>query len=790
VAEYAGIITFNPHRLTSKDTIDKRRMAGHHDSASSTTIIPIILTSDKTLLSHNAKAKAWPLFMTIGNISNKVRFVPGKHCAQLICMIPVKYGYPPILNPPDGTGLETLQTNPVHRKWRREVIHQVIRTAMSSIESVMRTGIKMACADGKERLCFPVLCQHIGDMEEQWLITLTISPTCPKCHHRGKGDEDEEIELEWREEGDNFGDSTTPRTDYDGCQCRLRYSKDPSFPLNRWGYHPEAPYSRKYPEGGILDAVGPDLLHQVSKCWYDYGLQKWFWPMMIKWWANKNTGKVKEATLKLEFDSRYALIPTFANCRRFPNGILDKGHPWAVFEQKAMMKVIVAILDGICPKEAITVMRDYLHMHMLSHYEAHTDESLEYLRDAIDVFFRNLRNPRGIFVQYELITPDYEPQKFHYLRHYPESVRSKGSLTSYSTDRTEIWHKPLKRAYQRSNKKEEEANRFILREQASLAAFQSMIYKFEETSRTGDGGKEDSDMELVVSGTEEGDDEGGTEIDADEFDDCESTVLGSTTFVWPKSHHTPIQRASDTEQRFSLAGFLEELRRFLRRFDVSYSNRDPRVWVFNSIKTSYPSWLEDEVAVSHDSSDSGTSARKSIPPEYVIPSSDLMTSVRINANTFFRHDTVLVKFEQSVSRSSTVHTMSRRRVVQVLLLFKCRHDGKELELAYVSWFETVRMASDTASGMYLVKRTTKRSVIPVTDIECPVHLMPKFGSQMGEADKAKRAMDQAKEKDRLWRQSTNYKGTKTWNQTDFILEYYNEFWVNVWVARDLYKRIF
>ena len=62
------------------------------NDGSSGTIIPIILTSDKTLLSHNAKAKAWPLFMTIGNISNKVRFVPGMHCAQLICMIPIKYG--------------------------------------------------------------------------------------------------------------------------------------------------------------------------------------------------------------------------------------------------------------------------------------------------------------------------------------------------------------------------------------------------------------------------------------------------------------------------------------------------------------------------------------------------------------------------------------------------------------------------------------------------------------------------------------------------------------------------
>jgi hypothetical protein len=52
------------------------------------------------------------------------------------------------------------------------------------------------------------------------------------------------------------------------------------------------------------------------------------------------------------------------------------------------------------------------------------------------------------------------------------------------------------------------------------------------------------------------------------------------------------------------------------------------------------------------------------------------------------------------------------------------------------------------------------SVIAVTDIEQPVHLMPKFGSQMGRADKAKGAMDQAKENNRIWRQKTNYRGRR------------------------------
>jgi hypothetical protein len=68
--------------------------------------------------------------------------------------------------------------------------------------------------------------------------------------------------------------------------------------------------------------------------------------------------------------------------------------------------------------------------------------------------------------------------------------------------------------------------------------------------------------------------------------------------------------------------------------------------------------------------------------------------------------------------------------------------------------------------------------------------MPKFGSQLGAAAQAKKAMDVAKEQDRAWRHQMNYTGIKTWNMTDFILEYYSEFWFNAWTDRHIYKSIY
>ena len=133
----------------------------------SATIIPIILTSDKTHLSGSGSAKAWPLFITIGNISNNIRFSPGYQCAQLIALIPIIHGDYLTKHIAKMSGIETHHETKEFRHWSRSVVHAVIRDVMAPIERVMRNGVRMTCADGAELLCFPLLCEYIGDMPEQ-----------------------------------------------------------------------------------------------------------------------------------------------------------------------------------------------------------------------------------------------------------------------------------------------------------------------------------------------------------------------------------------------------------------------------------------------------------------------------------------------------------------------------------------------------------------------------------------------------------------------------------------------
>jgi hypothetical protein len=363
----------------------------------------------------------------------------------------------------------------------------------------MKTGIPMICGDGKSRLCFPVLSQYIADMEEQWLLTCLVRPSCPKCPKRHLtqapiptgANSNQRLGVNSRaNSGANSGASSDvnsdfsseqyyasgPRTDLMAKQLYIDFetNKLTATDLGRLGYHTSPPFSRDFPFNGILDSVCPDLLHGVSKCFHDYIFQRWIYPVTKSAWALK---RVTADALAEELDSRFAIMPAHQNVRKFANGVLSAKHAWSVYEFKAMMKVIVGVLTGLCPPDAFPLLIEYLHVHYVAHYSCQTEESLGWLESATEAFFKILYNPTGPFIKGELVVPNYAPQRLHYLRHYSESVREKGSLPSYSTQLTEIHHKPLKQAYRRSNKRPDDIMKFILHDMSIKDAFSHMIKK-------------------------------------------------------------------------------------------------------------------------------------------------------------------------------------------------------------------------------------------------------------------------------------------------------------------------
>ena len=177
-----------------------------------------------------------------------------------------------------------------------------------------------------------------------------------------------------------------------------------------------------------------------------------------------------------------------------------------------------------------------------------------------------------------------------------------------------------------------------------MAAFQSMIYDFEDMSQQGEKNRDEMDMAAeqdeedkmeTEAEAEDGNDDsesagmigdededglevldesvitGGNENACSDngFDEVSLCALRSTAFVWPKTHRTPVLRSSQMEMKFGplLSGFQDNLARFLRQLAPDMSN--PRVWIFNSIRITYPSWLEQDIAVVLDNREDGRVGR-------------------------------------------------------------------------------------------------------------------------------------------------------------------------------------
>jgi hypothetical protein len=333
-------------------------------------------------------------------------------------------------------GVEKHKQNDAFREWSRCVFHEILRYVLASIQAHMQNGIRMRYADRQIRLCFPTLSQYIADMEEQWLLGCLVKGSCPKClaprqdlEHQGKARHDNPL---WRSNPECTDEhAATYRTCDESHDASRLCDKEHLAFLRSLGYHPTQPFSASYPCSGIINAIGPDLLHQVSKCFKDYILDKWIVPLVV--WNGERQGQKKGIVL-WELDRRFITMAGYQNMRRFSNGVFTQNHHWTVHEHKQMMKVILGVLQGICPMDGIDLVREYIHIHQLCHYAAHTERTMGYLNSAIDTLWSVLKDPERLFVKLGLIpSQEYAPPRLHYLSHYVQSIQQFGVLPGYST---------------------------------------------------------------------------------------------------------------------------------------------------------------------------------------------------------------------------------------------------------------------------------------------------------------------------------------------------------------------
>ncbi|KAF8500501.1 hypothetical protein F5888DRAFT_1793628 [Russula emetica] len=223
------------------------------------TIVPVIISSDKTQLTDFDGRTAYPVYLTIGNLPKEIRRKPSHHSHVLLAYLP-------------STQLEHV-----------------------SNKSARIEGVQMFRGNGVAFRCHPILACVPTDYQEQVLITGVKTGLCPSCPIPRD---------EIGEDGKEY-----PLRDF--CMILEALSKanvDPTeFKKACEGagvkpiYHP---FWERLPYTHIFRSITPDILHQLYQ-----GVIR----HLISW--------IKECCGSAEIDARCRRLPPNHNIRLFMKGI-------------------------------------------------------------------------------------------------------------------------------------------------------------------------------------------------------------------------------------------------------------------------------------------------------------------------------------------------------------------------------------------------------------------------------------------------------------------------------------
>ncbi|KAJ3711136.1 hypothetical protein DFJ43DRAFT_1154481 [Lentinula guzmanii] len=126
------------------------------------TVIPIILSSDKTQVTLFRNKSVYPVYMTIGNIPKELRRKPSYRAYVLVGYLPT-------------TRLEHIKNAASCRQSLANLFHTCMRTIVQPLEDAGATGLVIASGDGVKRHGHPIFAAHVGDYPEQILVACCIT---------------------------------------------------------------------------------------------------------------------------------------------------------------------------------------------------------------------------------------------------------------------------------------------------------------------------------------------------------------------------------------------------------------------------------------------------------------------------------------------------------------------------------------------------------------------------------------------------------------------------------------
>ncbi|KAJ6553786.1 hypothetical protein DFH09DRAFT_924695 [Mycena vulgaris] len=319
------------------------------------TIIPILLSSDKTQLTMFGNKTAYPVYMTIGNIPKEIRRKPSRRAYVLLAYLPT-------------SRLGHIKNKTARRRTLANLFHTCLSFITAPLREAGATGISIASGDGILRRGHPIVACYIGDYPEQLLVTCVKTGLCPtgEVGHADLGD----------------GEST--------CSLRnLEAILDALDTLDQGG----TIYARACGDAGIKPVIHPfwehlpytniflsitsDVLHQLYQ-----GVIK----HLIEW--------LKESLGEAELDARCRRLPPNHNIRLFMKGISHLSRVTGREHDQISRFLLGIIIDvklpgGLSPVRLVEAVRAILDFTYAAQYPMHSTETLNNLEDAR---MRNIMN--------------------------------------------------------------------------------------------------------------------------------------------------------------------------------------------------------------------------------------------------------------------------------------------------------------------------------------------------------------------------------------------------------------
>ena len=380
------------------------------------TLGALIVSTDKTQLTQFSGSKqAYPIYLTLGNIPNRLRRKPSEQACILL-------GYLPVEKVTRGT----LSKVEVSARYRR-LFHAAMTVLFEPLKEAGIKGVEMTSGDGVVRIVHPVLAAYVADYPEQCLVTCSKYGTCPKCM-AGATNLDDDTKFPRRTHKTTMDAMASSSESTSSCTAYLKAcnAKNVNGTVLK-------PFWDGLPYTNIHLSQTPDVLHQLYQ-----GVLK----HLLEWCQTLMTEQ--------ELDRRIRCLPLAIGVRHFKNGISALSQI-SGSERKNMGKILLGCIVDELDSRAVTACRVILDFKHVAQYPTHDNITLGYMDTALDTWRQN----KSYFIDVGIRT-DFNIPKFHSLTHYVEMIRLFGTTNNYNTEMFEHLHIDFsKKGWRASNQRDE-----------------------------------------------------------------------------------------------------------------------------------------------------------------------------------------------------------------------------------------------------------------------------------------------------------------------------------------------